>query len=166
MYKTRNQLTGNGHKCPLVEGEALMPQMPRWLVAPALLLAFAAMAQQQELTAADHSAIHTVIEHQLEAFRNDDAAGAFAFASPAIQTKFGTPEQFMSMVQTAYPPVYRPRHVAFKELRQVQGVPTQEVLLVGPDGVPVMALYMLQKQPDGAWKIDGCYLMSFKGERL
>jgi hypothetical protein len=131
-----------------------------------LLLALPAIAQQQELTAADHTAIHTVIEHQLTAFRNDDAAGAFAFASPAIQAKFGTPEQFMTMVQTAYQAVYRPRHVAFKELRMVEGVPTQEVLLVGPDGVPVLALYMLQKQPNGAWKIDGCYLMSFKGEQL
>jgi hypothetical protein len=131
-----------------------------------LLPALPAIAQQQELTAADRTAIHTVIERQLEAFRDDDAAGAFAFASPAIQAKFGTPEQFMSMVQTAYPPVYRPRHVAFKELRLVEGVPTQEVLLIGPDGVPVLARYLLQKQPDGAWKIDGCYLMSFKGERL
>jgi hypothetical protein len=131
-----------------------------------LFLTLPTVAQQQALTADDHSAIHTVIERQLEAFRNDDAARAFAFASPAIQAKFGTPEQFMSMVQTAYPPVYRPRHVAFKELRLVEGVPTQEVLLIGPDGVPVMARYLLQKQPDGAWKIDGCYLLLFKGEQL
>jgi hypothetical protein len=144
-----------------------MPGTPRWLVALVLLLlVLPAMAQQQELTAADHTAIRTVIERQLEAFRHNDATVAFAFASPAIQAKFGTPEQFMSMVQTAYPSVYRPRHVAFKELRLVDGVPTQEVLLIGPDGVPMLALYMLQKQPDGAWKIDGCYLLSFKGERL
>jgi ketosteroid isomerase-like protein len=131
-----------------------------------LLLALPNAAQQQALTAADHTAIQTIIERQLEAFRNDDAAGALAFASPAIREKFGTPEQFMAMVQTAYQPVYRPRYVAFKELRMVEGVPTQTVLLVGPDGVPVLALYMMQKQPDGAWKIDGCYLMSFKDERL
>jgi len=131
-----------------------------------LLLALPAAAQQQELTAADRTAIQTIIERQLEAFRNDDAVGAFTFASPAIRAKFGTPEQFMTMAQTAYQPVYRPRHVAFKELRLVEGVPTQTVLLVGPDGVPVMALYVMQKQPDGAWKIDGCSLMSFKGERL
>jgi hypothetical protein len=146
-----------------------IPQYTRQRVCAILVLLFLTLptvAQQQELTAADSTAIHAVIAQQLEAFRHDDAAGAFAFASPAIQAKFGTPAQFMSMVQTAYAPVYRPRHVAFKELRLVQGVPTQEVLLVGPDGVPVMALYMLQKQPDGAWKIDGCYLMSFKGERL
>jgi hypothetical protein len=124
------------------------------------------MAQQQELSASDRSAIQTVIERQLAAFRNDDASGAFAFASPEIQAQFGTPAGFMTMVQTAYQPVYRPQHVAFKELQIIAGVPTQAVLLVGPDGVPVMAFYLMQQQADGAWKINGCYLMAFKGERL
>jgi hypothetical protein len=124
------------------------------------------MSQAQELTTADRLGIQTVIEQQLKAFRQDDAAGAFAFASPNIQGKFGTPAVFLRMVQTAYPPVYRPRHVTFKELQLTDGVPTQEVFLVGPDGVPVMAFYLMQKQPDGAWKIDGCYLTAFKGERL
>jgi hypothetical protein len=48
----------------------------------------------------------------------------------------------------------------------VQGVPTQPVFLIGPDGVPVTAMYMMQKQPDGVWKIDGCYLNASKGEAL
>jgi hypothetical protein len=91
------------------------------------------VAQSQALTAADHTAIQTVIERQLEAFRHDNAAGAFALASPAIQAKFGTPEEFLHMVQTAYQPVYRPRHVAFKELWILNGVPTQSVLMVGPE---------------------------------
>jgi Domain of unknown function (DUF4864) len=129
-------------------------------------LAAPVMSQAQELTAADRLGIQTVIEQQLKAFRQDDAAGAFAFASPNIQGKFGTPAVFLRMVQTAYQPVYRPRHVTFKELQLTDGVPTQAVFLVGPDGVPVMAFYLMQKQPDGAWKIDGCYLTAFKDERL
>ncbi len=143
-------------------------QPPRWLlVVLALLLpALPAGAQPQALSATDHTAIRTVIERQIEAFRNDDAVSAFAFASPMIQEQFGTPENFMHMVRVAYPPVYRPRHVVFKALRVVRGVPTQPVLLVGPDGVLVMALYPMAKQSDGTWKVDGCYLMSFKGETL
>ena len=129
-------------------------------------LAAPVVAQSQALTAADHTAIQTVIEQQLAAFRQDDAAGAFAFASPAIQAKFGTPEGFLHMVQTAYQPVYRPRHVVFKELQILDGVPTQSVLLVGPDGVPVMAFYIMQKLPDEVWKIAGCYLTALKDERL
>ena len=131
-----------------------------WLLIPPV------MAQQQELTTADRSAIQAVIERQLEAFRRDDAAGAFAFASPMIQAKFGSPENFLLMVQTAYPAVYRPQHVAFKDLRVADGMPIQQVFLIAPDGVPVMALYMMEKQPDGVWKIDGCYLKTFKDERL
>ena len=131
-----------------------------------LLLALPTWAQEQELTAADHTAIRTVIERQLEAFRQDDADAAFAFASPMIQAKFGTPEVFLNMVKTSYQPVYRPRYVAFRDLHMVQGVPTQPVFLIGPDGVPVTAMYMMQKQPDGVWKIDGCYLNASKGEAL
>jgi ketosteroid isomerase-like protein len=131
-----------------------------------LLVALSAWAQEQELTAADHTAIRTVIERQLEAFRQDDADAAFAFASPMIQAKFGTPEVFLNMVKTSYQPVYRPQYVAFRDLHVVQGVPTQPVFLIGADGVPVTAIYIMQKQPDGVWKIDGCYLKASKGEAL
>ena len=34
----------------------------------------------------------------------------------------------------------------------------QRVMLVGPDGVPVMARYLMQRQPDGSWLINGCIL--------
>ena len=30
--------------------------------------------------------------------------------------------------------------------------------LIGPDGVPVLALYKMQLQADGTWRIDGCSL--------
>ena len=87
-------------------------------------LAAPVVAQSQALTVADHTAIQTVIEQQLAAFRQDDAAGAFALASPAIQEKFGTPAGLPDMVQTTYQPVYRPRHVVFKELQILAAVPT------------------------------------------
>lgn len=131
-----------------------------WLLAPPV------MAQPQTLTTADRSAIQAVIERQIEAFRQDDAAGAFAVASPMIQAKFGSPENFLQMVQTAYQAVYRPQYVAFKDLHVADSMTIQQVFLIGPDGVPVMALYMMEKQPDGAWKIDGCYLRTIKDERL
>lgn len=73
----------------------------------AWLLSFAACAHQLELTAADRTAIRTVIERQLAAFRREDATAAFAFASPEIQAKYGTPEYFMTIVKTFYEPVYR-----------------------------------------------------------
>ena len=102
------------------------------------------------------SAIRGVIEAQLQAFRTDDSAQAFAYASPAIQSIFKNPDTFMSMVRAGYKPVYRPREVEFRDLVPVEGRWTQRVLVVGADGVPVVAQYVMEQQPDGSWRIDGC----------
>ena len=83
---------------------------------PVLLLALPLYAQQHDLTDTDRAAIRTVIERQLDALRQDDAASAFALASPEIQAKFETPERFLTMVRTSYQPVYRPRQVVFRDL--------------------------------------------------
>jgi hypothetical protein len=100
-----------------------------------------------------------VIEGQLAAFQRDDGAAAFAFASPEIQTKFHDPDTFMQMVRSGYRPVYRPQEVEFRDLVLHEGTPIQEVLVVGPDGQPVMAIYFMEQQPDGSWRISGCTLV-------
>ena len=128
------------------------------------LLAFVAVAapaqsENMTLSDADRSAIRGVIESQLAAFQRDDGARAFSYASPTVRRQFVTPERFMRMVRTGYAPVYRPREVAFRDVVVVGDVPVQKVLLVGPDGVPVMAVYPMQRQADGSWKIDGCMLV-------
>jgi hypothetical protein len=107
---------------------------------------------------ADQATIRGVIADQLAAFQRDDGPAAFAFASPFIQQKFGTPEIFMQMVRTGYQPVYRPREVQFRELVTEGGRLYQKVYIVGPDGQPVLALYEMQRQPDGSWRINGCIL--------
>lgn len=106
----------------------------------------------------DRSEIRAIIERQLAAFQRDDGVTAFGFASPTIRAIFGTPENFMSMVRSGYAPVYRPREVEFQDLADLDGVLTQRVLLVGPDGRVVVAHYFMQRQPDGAWRINGCVL--------
>jgi hypothetical protein len=105
---------------------------------------------------ADAAAIRHVIEGQLDAFRADDGPQAFAYASPAIQSIFKDADTFMTMVRAGYQPVYRPREVEFRDLVPLEGRWTQRVLVVGPDGVPVVAQYFMEKQPDGSWRIDGC----------
>jgi Domain of unknown function (DUF4864) len=128
-----------------------------------LLLTFTACAHHgalTELTAADRAAIRAVIEHQIEAFRRDDATGAFAFASPEIRAQFGTPEHFLTAVKTFYQPVYRPQRTGgFTNLYIIDGQLTQPVLLVGPNGDFVVALYTMRKQSDGEWRILGCSLI-------
>ncbi len=120
----------------------------------------------QGLTADDRVAIRTVIEQQIEAFQQDDADAAFGYATASIQRQFVTPERFMKMVKTAYPPVYRPRRVVFQEIDETASIPVQPVLLVGPDGVPVVALYPMRQETNGTWRIDGCYLKPLKQRRL
>ena len=123
-----------------------------------LLLALPAGAAEPALSAEDRSAIREVIAAQLDAFRRDDGEAAFGFAAPAIQHQFETAEKFMTMVRRGYRPVYRAREFDFAELREVEGQIVQRVTLVGPDGEPVEALYIMEKQPDGSWRINGCIL--------
>jgi Domain of unknown function (DUF4864) len=117
-----------------------------------------------EITDKDAVAIRTSIESQLEAFQRDDAEAAFAFASEGIQEQFQTPENFMWMVKKSYPAVYRPRSVFFEKLTTVQGSVTQPVLLLAPDGTPRRALYLMEREVDGSWKINGCLIVSVETE--
>ncbi|HWA45231.1 MAG TPA: DUF4864 domain-containing protein [Hypericibacter adhaerens] len=122
------------------------------------LFSVPALAGDSALAPADATAIRQVIEDQIDAFRHDDGVTAFGFASPAIQQKFQNPNNFMAMVRSGYPQVYRPRTVEFEELSVEEMGPAQNVLVVGPDGIPVLMIYLMQKQPDGSWRINGVYM--------
>ena len=111
-----------------------------------------------QLGVADRAAIRTVIEQQLAAFQRDDERTAFCLASPTIQQQFRSSGNFMRMVRSGYQPVYRPRDVQFGEIETVDGTIIQRVELIGPDGVPALAHYVMQRQPDGSWRINGCFL--------
>ena len=114
---------------------------------------------QADLSAADRLAIQGVITRQIDAFRHDDAGAAFAFASPGIQAQFGTPDRFLDMVRRAYPAVHRPRAMEFTGLRLSEGGVVQEGELVGPDGALQLALYSMERDAAGAWRIAGCTLV-------
>lgn len=100
-------------------------------------------------------AIRGVIERQLQAFQQDDGSEAFSYASPMIQRQFETPDRFMTMVRRGYPAVYRPQTVEFRGVELNDGYAVQEVFFVGPDGSPALALYFMELQEDGSWKING-----------
>jgi hypothetical protein len=125
-----------------------------------MMLGTAAGAQDSGLTDQDRAQIRAIIGQQVEAFRADDEAAAFGYASPAIQRMFGTPELFMDMVRQGYQPVYRPRVFDFREIVTLDGEPAQKVHVVGPDGRPVTAYYPMIRMPDGSWRINGCFLQA------
>ncbi|MEL6603079.1 MAG: DUF4864 domain-containing protein [Cyanobacteria bacterium J06614_10] len=106
----------------------------------------------------DSQVIRRVIGEQIEAFQNNDAIAAFSQAAPDIQQQFGTAENFVAMVEAAYPSVYRPRSVIFESVLSIEGLPAQQVMLLDQQGHLIRATYMMQKQADGTWKIAGCYL--------
>jgi hypothetical protein len=110
------------------------------------------------LPAPDQTAIRHVIEAQLAAFQRDAAAEAFGYATPTIQQKFGDAANFMAMVKGGYPAVYRPRSVTFDKLVDTEFGPDQMLRVIGPDGLSYTAHYIMQKQPNGTWMINGCYL--------
>jgi hypothetical protein len=110
------------------------------------------------LPAPDQAAIRHVIEAQLAAFQRDDGAEAFGYATPMIQQKFGDAQNFMAMVKGGYPAVYRPRSVTFDKLVDTEFGPDQILRVIGPDGHAYTAHYIMQKQPNGSWMINGCYL--------
>jgi hypothetical protein len=120
-----------------------------------LSLPVAARAGDAPVGPADTAAIHAVIADQLGAFLREDGAGAFADASPTIQQIFHDPDTFMEMVRTGYQSVYRARGVEFRDLGMMEKRLIQQVYMTGPDGIPVLVFYEMQRQPDGSWRING-----------
>lgn len=104
---------------------------------------------------ADEAAdIRAVIGAQLEAFRADDWAGAFAHASPAIQGLFRTPEGFGRMVRGGYPMVWRPSRVETGPIEQGPDGPVQLMFFEDAAGVRYIAAYRM-RLIGGVWRIDG-----------
>lgn len=110
-------------------------------------------------SAADAQEIRRVIETQLDAFKRDDAKTAFSQAAPSIQRRYATPEFFLSIVKRHYTPVYRAKKATFGRLAMWRGSLTQEVSIVGEDGQRYTALYPMQKQANGRWRIAGCMIL-------
>jgi hypothetical protein len=106
----------------------------------------------------DIAAAQSVIRSQEQAFGRDDAAAAYSFAAPAIHDIFPQADIFMIMVRNSYAPVYRHRGFEFGEARVEGGWIAQRVHIVDADGEAWEALYTLEQQPDGSFKITGCSL--------
>jgi hypothetical protein len=130
-----------------------------------VLLAFMSVAAfAQSISETEKSEFQRIIAAQISAFRADDGPTAYSFAAPVVRKIFPTPEIFMAMVKQGYSPVYRPQSFNFTEaLIDPMGRPSQKMLVVGPDGKTYEALYSMEKQSDGTWRISGCTLLEIPG---
>lgn len=128
-----------------------------------LLVSLSGMFPARAQTAAPAPAVEgaafaEVIESQIAAFSRDDGAAAFALASPDIRRRLVTAERFMAMVRARFQPVYRPRSYSFGAPAMVEGIPVQPLRVIGPDGRGMVALYRMERQADGSWRIAGVTL--------
>ncbi|WP_439529147.1 DUF4864 domain-containing protein [Pannonibacter sp.] len=111
----------------------------------------------------DGAEFRKLIQGQMAAFRRNDAAGAFAFATSGLQKQFQSPDIFIAMVKQGYLPVFQPKDVSFGRLKETPQGPVQEVFVTGPDGDNWVALYSFARQDDGTWGISGCVLRKDSG---
>ena len=137
--------------------------MPRTLclalLAMLLALPGAAAARGERVTSADAAEIRAVIHRQIDAFKRDDAQGAFALVSPGVRQAFRTPEKFLDVVRMAYRAVYRPAAVAFLDMLVMGEDVVQQVQVTDRSGMVWLAYYAMQRQADGSWKTNGCHLV-------
>ena len=127
-------------------------------------LPFAPAAAAAGISATDARALQLVVRAQLDAFASDDAERAFSFATRSIQTMFGTPEQFLHMVRTTYPVVYRPVSSAFLTVQGSGNQAIQRVQMQDAQGDAYLATYTLERQKNKTWRITGCQVMANKGQ--
>jgi hypothetical protein len=118
-----------------------------------------AKATPGHISSSDLAQIHQVIHRQIDAFRRDDAQGAFALVSPSVQHSFRTPQRFLDVVRMAYRAVYRPASIVFLDLLVMSGEVVQQVQLTDRGGSLWMAYFSMERQNDGSWRMNGCHLV-------
>ena len=109
-------------------------------------------------TPREWKAIKAVIGDQLAALKKDDGARAFKHATPGLQAQFGNAATFMQMVHAGYQPLIDARYREYLDGAVVDGQVIQPVRLVLRDDQVLVALYTMQKDDAGRWRIAGCLL--------
>jgi hypothetical protein len=137
----------------------LLVWLGRMLIAASIaLFSIVGMARADDLETAQ-----SIIRSQEQAIVNDDSAAAYSFAGPPITSRYRSAAVFMDMVQKGYAPIYRHKSFVLGEVKSLEGKISQEVHLIDADGVAWEALYVLERQTDGSWKIVSCVLSKAVG---
>jgi Domain of unknown function (DUF4864) len=137
-------------------------KLMRWIAVCFSVLVLSCTAQAQ--TAAERDAMQQVVEGQLNALAADDGSAAYGFAAPFVHKVFPTVDVFMAMVKGGYRPVYRNSDRKFGEVSpDPLGRPAVHVTLTAEDGKHWEAVYSMEQQKDGSWKIAGCTLQAVAG---
>jgi hypothetical protein len=129
-----------------------------------LLVLMVSPSWAQAVSDADTAAMRQVIQSQLDAFAADRGDEAYSHAAPIVKMAFPDVPGFMAMVKGGYQPVYRNTAREFVESSiSSAGRPIVRMRLTALDGKRYEALYTMEQQPDGTWKIAGCVLITIPG---
>jgi hypothetical protein len=115
-------------------------------------------AAEPMLHAADWTAIKKVIAEQRSALKAGDAAKAFSYASPGIRNQFGDAANFIDMVRALYSALLTARYTEFLEGAVIDGTVIQPLRLIDTDNTVRVALYIMERQDNGTWRISGCQI--------
>lgn len=113
-------------------------------------------------TVAQADPVQDTILNQIDAFKADDFATAFTFASPSIKSIFMTAENFGMMVKNGYPMVASPGTVRMLEQREISGSLWQKVMITDQGGRTHILDYQMIETPEG-WQINGVQLLPEPG---
>jgi hypothetical protein len=127
-----------------------------WSIPPSHAEDPAAPVTGTVMRAADWAAIKKIIVDQRGALKAGDAAKAFSYASPGIRDQFGDAATFIGMVRTAYSALLTARYTEFLEGAVIDGAVIQPLRLVDTDNTVRVALYIMERQGNGTWRIGGC----------
>ncbi len=127
-----------------------------WSLLFAAILGCAVFFAEAPHARQDDGAVQAAVETQLQALAQDDAGKAFAMADPALRTRFGSPQEFMSAVRTQYPMVANPASVLFLQAESDGTIALQKVRITDTEGASWMVTYLLNRQGDDRWLISGC----------
>jgi Domain of unknown function (DUF4864) len=157
----RNETKGAGSAFPHQENQD-MRRIPTIIALLTSLIFAPASADEAAETAAQMT-----IQNQIQAFRAGDDARAYSYAAPNISQFFPTVDSFMAMVKNGYAPVWNPQNFEFGKSKEIgTDQVLQEVEVIAKDGSFWKALYTLNRQPDGSWKINGVQLLKADGASI
>ena len=119
-----------------------------------------------KMNAGEWKAVRKVISDQRAALIAGDAEKAFAFAAPTIRRQVGSADRFMTMVLGGYEAIVSAQQVDFLEGDVVNAIVVQPVRLVGTDNAVRVALYTMERQASGEWRISGCQMAPSVGQMI
>ncbi len=129
------------------------------LMAVVMAFTWSIQAKAAGLGKSEVTAIQSAVQLQIEALVNDDADRAFALTTEDARNRLGSPDNFLKMIKEEYDPVYRHRTALYSSPQIVLGKVYQVVRLTDLDSHVWVAIYLMHKDAQGTWKIDGCRLI-------